>query len=85
MGKKVNLVPIRTITAESIADKTAEIRKYSAVQGTLAFVNVRLLDNRSDFLAPLRLSLRQEGKYFLIEVAGAVAIANTIALLERDD
>jgi hypothetical protein len=83
VGKKVNLVPIRTMTAESIAHKTAEIRKYSAVQGTLAFVNVRLLDNRSDFLAPLRLSLRQEGDCFLIEVCGAVAIANTIAYLSE--
>jgi hypothetical protein len=83
VGKKVNLVPVRTMTAESIAHKTAEICKYSAVHGTLAFVHVRLLDNRSDFLAPLRLSLRQEGEYFLIEVSGAVAIANTIAYLSE--
>lgn len=86
VNKKVNLVPIRTMTEESIARKTAEIRKYSAVQGTLAFVHVRLLDNRSDFLAPLRLCLRQEGEHFLIDVSGAVAIANTIAYLsERID
>lgn len=83
VGKKVNLVPIRTMTAESIARKTAEIRKFSAVQGTLAFVNVQLLDNRRDFIAPLRLSLRQNGESFLIEVGGAVAIANTIAYLSE--
>jgi len=68
---------------ESIARKTAEIRKYSAVRGTLAFVHVRLLDNRSDFLAPLRLRLWKEGDHFLIEVTGAVAIANTIAYLSE--
>jgi len=83
VGKKVNLVPIRTMSAESIARKTAEIRKYSAVPGPLAFVHVRLLDNRSDFLAPLRLRLRKEGEDFLIEVSGAVAIANTIAYLSE--
>ena len=83
VGKKVNLVPIRTMSAESIARKTAEIEKYSTVQGTLAFVHVQLLDNRSDFLAPLRLRLRKEGENFLIEVSGAVAIANTIAYLSE--
>ncbi len=83
VGKKVNLVPIRTMSAESIARKTTEIRKYSAVLGTVAFVHVRLLDNRSDFLAPLRLRLRKEGQDFLIEVSGAVAIANTIAYLSE--
>lgn len=83
LGKKVNLVPIRTMTAESIARKTEEIRKYTAVHGTLAFVNVRLLDNRSEFLAPVRLSIRKEGEYFLIEIYGAVAIANTIAYLSE--
>jgi len=83
VGKKVNLIPVRTMTTESIARKSAEIRKYSAVLGTLAFVHVRLLDNRSDFLAPLRLRLRMDGENFLIQVDGAVAIANTIAYLSE--
>ncbi len=83
VGKKVNLVPVHTMSTEGIARKTAEIRKYSAVLGTLAFVHVRLLDNRSDFLAPLRLRLRKDGDHFLIEVTGALAIANTIAYLSE--
>lgn len=83
VGKRVNLVPVRTVSIEAIARKTAEIRKYSAVQGTLAFVHVKLLDNRSDFLAPLRVRLWQEGDDFLIEISGAVAIANTIAYVSE--
>lgn len=83
VGKKVNMVPIRTMDLESITRKTAEIRRFSAVPGPLAFVHVRLLDNRSDFLAPLRLRIRRQGENFLIEVSGAVAIANTIAYLSE--
>jgi hypothetical protein len=83
MGKKVNLVPIHRMSPEGIARKTAEIRKYYAVRGPLAFVHVRLLDNRSDFLAPLRLRLWKEGDDFLIEVTGALAIANTIAYVSE--
>jgi hypothetical protein len=83
VGKKVNLVPIHRMTPKSIARKTAEIRKYYAVQGTLAFVHVRLLDNRSDFLAPLRLRLWKEGDDYLMEITGALAIANTIAYVSE--
>jgi len=83
IGKRVNLVPVRTMSPEGVARKSAEIRKYSAVRGTLAFVHVRLLDNRSDFLAPLRLHLRKDGDHFLIEVTGALAIANTIAYVSE--
>jgi hypothetical protein len=83
VGKKVNLVPIHTMSPEGIARKTAEIRKYSVVRGTLAFVHVRLLDNRSDFLAPLRLRVWKGGDDFLIEITGALAIANTIAYVSE--
>ena len=46
-------------------------------------LHVRLLDNRSEFLAPLELSVTREGETFAIEVSGAVAIANTIAYVSE--
>jgi hypothetical protein len=42
-----------------------------------------LLDNRSEFLAPVSVRVHKEGPDYLIEVTGAVAIANTIAYLSE--
>lgn len=83
VGKNVNLVPVRTMSAAAIAHKTAEIQKYSALRGGLAFVHVTMMDNRSDFLVPLRVRLRMEGDDLLVELTGAVAITNTIAFLSE--
>jgi len=83
VGKKVNLIPIRTLRPESIARKAAEIRKYYTVQGPLAFVHVRLLDNRSEFLGAVKLSVKKDQENYVIEASEAVAIANTIAYLSE--
>jgi hypothetical protein len=79
VGKKVNLVPMHSNTVQARARKAAELRKYYAPGGPLAFIHVKLLDNRSEFLAPVQVRVRQEGDAFVIEVTGAIAIANTIA------
>ncbi|MGH9666365.1 MAG: hypothetical protein ACRD9L_18205, partial [Bryobacteraceae bacterium] len=83
VGKKVNLVPVRTSTEASCAKKTDRIRKYYTVEGPLAFVHVRLLDNRSEFASPLQLRLTPREQGFLIEISGSVAIANTIAYISE--
>lgn len=83
VGKKVNLVPVRTSTEPSCAKKTDRIRKYYTVEGPLAFVHVRLLDNRSEFVSPLQLRLTPREQGFMIEVSGSVAIANTIAYISE--
>jgi hypothetical protein len=83
VGKRVNLVPLRTSTQEARRRKAAEIRKYYAVKGPIAFCHVRLLDNRSEFLAPLELKVTPEDENFVVEVSGAVAIANTIAYVSE--
>ena len=38
-------------------------------------MHVNLLDNRSEFLAPLGVEVRPEGRDYVIEVHGAIAIA----------
>ncbi len=83
VGKKVNAVPTRTSTPAARARKAREIRRYYAVTGPLAFIHVHLIDNRSEFLARLRVRVRKEGEDFVIEVFGAVAIANTIAYISE--
>lgn len=78
--KKVNLVPVRSMDVSCRRDKAADIRRYYAVQGPLAFVHVQLLDNRSEFLASLQVRVTEEAGEYLIEISQAIAIANAIAL-----
>jgi hypothetical protein len=82
-GKKVNLVPLARPDPASRARKTAEIRRHYAVRGPVAFLHVRLLDNRSEFIAPLHVKARREDGDYVVEVSGAVAIANTIAYVSE--
>jgi hypothetical protein len=83
VNKKVNLVPLRTSTPEHRAYKEKEIRKHYNVQGPMAFVHVSFMDNRSEFLAPLTVRVFRENDDFVIEVRGAIAIANTIAYISE--
>jgi hypothetical protein len=82
-GKKVNLVPIRSSSAEARLRKKAEVARYYNVRRPLLFVHVNLLDNRSEFSAPLEVSLRKEGDDYVAEVFRAVAIANTVAYISE--
>ena len=82
-GKKVHLVPIRSSSADARRRKRAEIVRHYNVRGPLLFLHVNLLDNRSEFSAPLEVSLRKEGDDYVAEVFGAIAIANTVAYLSE--
>jgi hypothetical protein len=82
-GKRVNLVPLRISTTERRMRKAAEIAQYYRVTGPLAFIHVNLLDNRSEFLAPLCVQVCREGDHYVIDVFGAIAIANTIAYISE--
>jgi hypothetical protein len=53
------------------------------VEEPLAFVHVNLLDNRSEFVAPLEVEVRREGRHYVAEIHGAIAIANTLAYLSE--
>ena len=63
--------------------KRREIEQYYKATGPIAFVHVTLLDNRSDFLAPVQLRVRRSGDDFILELTGAVAVANTVAYLSE--
>ncbi len=83
IGKKVHLVPLRTNTFDARKNKLAEIRKYYSVHGPVAFIHVRLLDNRSEFFSKLRTKVREEGDNFVVDITGANALANTIAYVSE--
>jgi sugar lactone lactonase YvrE len=53
--------------------------KVLQAKRTAGFIHVRLLDNRSEFLGPVQVRVTKERDDFVIEVMGAIAIANTIA------
>jgi len=82
-GKKVHLVPIASGSADARSRKRAEIVRHYNVRGPFLFLHVNLLDNRSEFSAPLEVGLRKEGDDYVADVYGAVAIANTIAYLSE--
>jgi len=82
-GKKVHLVPIASSSPEARSRKRSEIVRHYNVRGSFLFLHVNLLDNSSEFSAPLELTLRKEGDDYLGEVHGAIAIANTIAYISE--
>ncbi len=82
-GRKVHLVPIASNTPEARRTKKAEIVRHYHARGPLLFLHVNLLDNRSEFSAPLELRLWQEDGDYVAEAYGATAIANTIAYISE--
>ena len=81
VGKKVNMVPVESLDVRERADRAAKLRKYYQVDGVLAFVHIRLLDNRSEFLSPLEITARQEEGPYLVEASQAVAMPNCHAFV----
>jgi hypothetical protein len=82
-GKKVYLVPIESSSPEGRRRKKAEIVGHFKVEGPFLFLHVNLLDNRSEFSAPLDVKLWKEDGDYVADVYGAVAIANTIAFVSE--
>ncbi len=81
--KKVNLIPDRNATPEHRNLLGTKVREHYKVSGPLAFLHVHLMDNRSDFLSPLKLRVFREDQHVVIEAFGAVAVANSIAYLSE--
>jgi len=82
-GKKVHLVPMPSSSPEARRKKKAQIERHFNVHGPFLFLHVYLLDNRSEFSAPLDVNLWKEDNDYVAEVHGAVAIANTIAYVSE--
>jgi hypothetical protein len=81
--EKANLVPVDSLDPDVRKSHEKQMAHYYHLKGPLAFVSVNLLDNRSEFLSPIEISVRKEGGEYLIKVSQAVAKANTIAYLSE--
>jgi hypothetical protein len=82
-GKKVHLVPNKSSSADARNKKREEIARHYSVRGPFLFLHVNLLDNRSEFSAPLEAVIRKEGNDYFAEVYGATAIANSLAFVSE--
>jgi hypothetical protein len=83
LNEKVNLVPTHDLSTIGCSHLAEKVRKYYCVVGPLAFAHVHLLDNRSEFLSPLEITVKRENDQYLITAAQAVAIANALAYLSE--
>jgi hypothetical protein len=82
-GKRVHLVPIKSSSAEARRRKRDELERHFRVHGPFLFLHVNLLDNRSEFSAPLEVTIRREQGDYTAEIHGAIAIANTLAYVSE--
>jgi len=82
-GRKVNLIPHHANDPVYRAELIRKVEENFRIEGPVACLHVNLLDNRSDFLSSLRVQVQREGPNFVIEVWGAVAIANSIAYISE--
>jgi len=81
--EKVNLIPVDSLKPEVRRSHSDQMNHYYHLDGPLAFVRVELLDNRSEFLSPIEITVKQEDGQYLITASQAVAKANTIAYLSE--
>jgi hypothetical protein len=79
--EKANLVPVDSLDPEIRRSHEKQMAHYYRLNGPLAFVSVNLLDNRSEFLSPIEITVMEEDGEYLIKASQAVAKANTIAYL----
>jgi hypothetical protein len=82
-GKKVTLLPNHANDPEYRKELIGKVEENFKVEGPMACLHVNLMDNRSEFLSSLRVRVDREGRNFVIEVWGAVAIANSIAYISE--
>lgn len=78
---RVNLIPMRGSGDPWRSRLREKIQAHYRVSEKLAFVHVELLDNRSEFLAPLEIRVRKDSGEYVIEASQAVAIANALAFI----
>lgn len=83
VSSRPNLVPLKSLDPKARARYTNQIRRYYNMQGPIAFVRIRLLDNRSEFLSPIDIHVRKDNGNYLIDASPAVARANAIAYLSE--
>jgi hypothetical protein len=80
---KVDLAPYTPGDSVQRSRVAKKIRENYKANGPFAFINVELLDNRSEFISPLRVRVERDCDNYLVGVSQAVATANAIAYLSE--
>jgi hypothetical protein len=83
-SKKVSLVPVKDLDPGRLARKGKHLTRYYQTHGQIAFLHVMLTDDRSDFETQLRARVYRQGEHMVIDIEGAVAIANAIAWISEE-
>ena len=82
--QKVHLIPVSSSERASREYKAKEVRQHYRLDGPIAFLHVALDKNRSEFLSVLEVKVREDWNGdVLIEVKGAIALANSIAYISE--
>jgi hypothetical protein len=79
--EKINIVPVKSLSAKAKEEKEGVIRKYFRVEGPMAFLQVHLMDDRSEFMENIGIKIKEIEKSYVIEVYRANVVANTIAFM----
>ncbi|MBV9147723.1 MAG: hypothetical protein JO065_17535 [Acidobacteria bacterium] len=80
-NKKVSILPHHSNDRQYRLELKHKVESHFKISEPIAFLYVRLVDNRSEFYSCLRVRVRPEGDDYVIEANGAAAIANTVAFL----
>ena len=83
VNKKVNMVPTGNLELQARSARAAQLREHYKLDGPLVFLHIRLLDNRSEFLSPLEITVTEEAGQYLVEASQAVAKANAVAYISE--
>lgn len=83
LSKKVNLLPVDSLEDDDRARCTQQVKGFYRITGSFVFVKVDLLDNRSEFLSPIEVTVKQDNGDYFIYASQAVARANAIAYLSE--
>jgi hypothetical protein len=80
---RVNIVPAPSLDAGFRDMRVKKLQAHYCIEGPLAFVHVTLLDNRSEFVSPLTITVTRGDGEYLVEASQAVAIANALAYMSE--
>ena len=83
VDQRVSMIPVRSLEPAVRSARTAQLRKHYNIRGPLVFVHVSLLDNRSEFLSPLEITVTEADGQYLVEASQAVAKANAVAYISE--
>jgi hypothetical protein len=79
LARRVNIVPVESPSPRHCEQARKILATRYNIEGPIAYLNVALLDNRSEFYEEPVIKVIRDGDDYRIEITEATVIANTIA------